>query len=455
MASRKSSVPLSRPTVRGILQPRMTITSRSGIVWLLTGLNLLNYLDRYIIAAVGPKMQDELNLDETQLGFVLTAFMLGYFVTSPVFGALGDRRPRRGLIAVGVALWSIATAVSGLARGFSSMIAARVAVGVGEASYATLAPTIIDDLSDPATKNKWLAIFYMAIPVGSALGFVIGGIVESQWNWRVAFFVAGLPGIALAGLVLLMKEPVRKTHERRNVLEGARDLSSIPLYRGAVLGYIAYTFALGAFAVWAPSYLNRVLDMDLAKANGALGPVLAVAGFVGTWIGGKFGDRAAAAGADAAARTRGYLRVCAVVTGLAAVPALLSLLAPTPVFFFIGFGVCCVLLFSATAPINAALLQSVPEASRASAMAISIFAIHLFGDLPSPPIVGQISDRLRGAHSLESPQADAALRTAMLITLPAFIALGALAWGWFSRSSATTPAAAAGASRPDSQGQGA
>lgn len=412
----------------------MTITSRSGIVWLLTGLNLLNYLDRYIIAAVGPKMQKELSLDETQLGFVLTAFMLGYFVTSPVFGALGDRRPRRGLIAIGVALWSVATAISGLARGFYSMIAARVAVGVGEASYATLAPTIIDDISEPETKNKWLAVFYMAIPVGSALGFVLGGLVESFWGWRGAFFVAGLPGIALAGLVLLMKEPARKEHrDAAPGLGGVGELWRLPLYRGAVIGYIAYTFSMGAFAVWAPSYLNRVLAMDLTKANGILGPVLAGAGFVGTAIGGWLGDRAAK-GADAAARSRGYLRVCAWVTGLAALPALLSLLAPTPLLFFLAFGVCCVLLFSATAPINAALLQSVPEARRASAMAISIFSIHLFGDLPSPPLVGKLADSLRGAHAVDSAEGAASLRTAMLLTLPVFIAIGALAWGWYSRT---------------------
>lgn len=416
------------------------ISSRAGIVWLLTGLNLLNYLDRYIIAAVGPKMQEELKLDETQLGFVLTAFMLGYFVTSPVFGALGDRRPRRGLIAIGVALWSVATAVSGLARGFYSMIAARVAVGVGEASYATLAPTIIDDLSDPATKNRWLAIFYMAIPVGSAMGFILGGVIEAHWSWRGAFFVAGLPGIAFAALVLLMKEPPRKEHARTHGLDGVKELTAIPLYRGAVLGYIAYTFSLGAFAVWAPSYLNRVLDMDLTKANGVLGPVLAGAGFVGTALGGWLGDRASRAAPDGASRTRGYLRVCAIVTGLAAPPALFSLLAPTPVLFFIGFGICCVLLFSATAPINAALLQSVPEARRASAMAISIFAIHLFGDLPSPPLVGKIADVLRGAHPIDSAEGDASLRTAMLFTLPVFIAVGAVAWGLYSRRSAGTVA---------------
>ena len=414
------------------------ISSRSGIVWLLTGLNLLNYLDRYIIAAVGPKMQKQLNLDETQLGFVLTAFMLGYFVTSPVFGALGDRRPRRGLIAIGVALWSVATAVSGLARGFYSMIVARVAVGVGEASYATLAPTIIDDLSEPETRNKWLAIFYMAIPVGSALGYVLGGFLESRWGWRSAFFVAGLPGIAFAALVLLMREPARNQHREgahthHAPLGGVRELWRIPLYRGAVLGYIAYTFSMGAFAVWAPSYLNRVLGMDLARANGVLGPVLAGAGFVGTALGGWLGDRAAK-GTDAGARTRGYLRVCACVTALAAPPALYSLLAPTPVLFFLAFGVCCVLLFSATAPINAALLQSVPESRRASAMAISIFSIHLFGDLPSPPLVGKLADSLRGAHAVATPEGAASLRTAMLLTLPVFIAVGALAWGWYSRT---------------------
>jgi MFS family permease len=153
----------------------MRIKNPYFILALLSGLNLVNYLDRSIASAVGPSLQKDLDLNDVEFGVVIQAFMLGYFLTSPFFGSLGDRFRRRGLIALGVAVWSLATVASGLTRTFAAMVGARVIVGVGEASYATLAPTIIDDLAKPASKNRWLAVFYVAIPVGSALGYVLGG----------------------------------------------------------------------------------------------------------------------------------------------------------------------------------------------------------------------------------------------------------------------------------------
>src|SRR5262249_13139315 len=145
------------------------IQGRYAILALLTALNLINYIDRFLVMAVAPRIQTSLDLSDGEIGWVTSAFMLGYFVTSPLFGYLGDRVPRKLLIAGGVAVWSVATALSGMAGSFASMVAARVLVGVGEASYATLSPTIIDDIASKEAKNRWLAIFYVAIPVGSAL----------------------------------------------------------------------------------------------------------------------------------------------------------------------------------------------------------------------------------------------------------------------------------------------
>ncbi len=412
---------------------RGTITSRSAIVWILTGLNLFNYLDRYVVTAVSPKIQESLDLSDFQIGIVLSAFMLGYFLTSPVFGWLGDRGPRRGLIAAGVLLWSLATAASGLARGFWAMVATRLFVGVGEASYATISPTIIDDLTTPATKSRWLSLFFAAIPVGSAAGFALGGFLEHHWGWRSAFFVAGLPGILLALLVSRIAEPARTarvegTGDREAPRGGAKARTSgygallrIPAYRSAVLGYTAYTFALGGFAAWAPKYLYAVLRMELRTADFWFGALLAAAGFAGTAAGGWLGD--AFPGAD---RVRANLRVCAIVTLLAAPLAALCLVAGSPVAFFAAFGATAFLLFTATAPVNAVILQSVPPSLRATAMAMSIFTIHLLGDLISPPLIGAVSD------------AAGSLRTAMFV-LPVAIAVGAAIWGI---GSATTTAAA-------------
>ena len=129
----------------------------------------MNYIDRYIVAAVLDPMMRELKLSNFEGGLLATAFLIGYFATSPLFGARADKGRRTGLIAIGVAVWSVATVASGLATGFWTLLLARVVVGVGEGSYVALAPTIIDDMTPPDRKGRALAVFYMAQPVGAAL----------------------------------------------------------------------------------------------------------------------------------------------------------------------------------------------------------------------------------------------------------------------------------------------
>ena len=175
------------------------------VLALLTALNLLNYLDRFVLSAVLPKVQDDLHLSNFVGGSLATVFLIGYFATSPVFGQLADRAGAGGrarLLAAGIAVWSAATVASGLVAGTASLVAARALVGVGEASYATIAPTLLDDLAPAERKGRWMAIFYSATPIGSALGYIVGGRVESATgSWRAAFFVAGVPGIAPRGPV--------------------------------------------------------------------------------------------------------------------------------------------------------------------------------------------------------------------------------------------------------------
>lgn len=391
----------------------MRISRPYLVLSLLTGINFINYLDRYVIAAVGPKIQEDLRLSDFQFGIVVNAFMVGYFLTSPLFGALGDRRPRKGLIAAGIAIFSVATAASGLMRSFASMLGARFAVGVGEASYGTLAPTIIDDLAPSSQKSRWLSVFYVAVPVGAALGYLLGGAIEHSYGWRSAFFVAGAPGLLFAGAVLSMTEPKRRDEsaEARPAFAEYRRLAKIPLYQSSVLGYTAYTFALGGFAAFAPKYLYEELGMELRTADFWFGAVLVVAGLVGTAIGGWLGDKWP--GPD---RVRANLRLCAVASLFSLPFAIACFSTSSPVTFFVAIFGTELLLFAATAPINLALLQSVPEELRASAMAASIFVIHLLGDFISPPLIGAISDA-------------STLRTGMWI-LPVAIAIGSAIW-WF------------------------
>lgn len=395
------------------------IRSPRAILALLTALNLLNYLDRYVLSAVLPKIQDDLHLSNFVGGSLATVFLIGYFATSPVFGSLGDRaRPggRKGLIALGIAVWSLATVGSGLARAAGALVLSRAVVGVGEASYATIAPTLIDEFAPAGRKGRWLAIFYTATPVGSALGYVVGGAIEAATHdWRMAFFVAGGPGLVLSLLCLAIAEPERQVTARQpDVLGSARELARIPSYRNVILGYCAYTFALGGFAYWAPKYLAAQYGMAVGKASMVFGLVTVVAGAIGTMGGGVLGDHWTHGKTEDRPALRAAVAVCALSAGLGAPLALLAILGPSPLAFFVLAFPCMVALFLCSGPINVAILRSVPAGLRASAMALSILAIHLFGDLWSPPLIGLAADH-------------APMMWAML-ACPVFFGLGALVW---------------------------
>lgn len=407
------------------------IKNRTAILVLLTGLNLLNYIDRFVMAAVltkvkAPIAEGGLDLTNGEAGLLATAFLLGYFVTSPLFGARADKGARKGLIAIGVAVWSLATVLSGLADSFALLVAARVVVGVGEASYATLAPTIIDDLTPPAQKGRALAVFYLAIPLGAALGYVLGGFIEVRWGWRAAFFVCGGPGLVLALACLWIAEPARKLREPRgSLVEGLKTLSRIPLFRRGVLGYCAYTAGLGAFSHWAPTFIvERFQTLTLDKANYWLGLTTIGAGIIGTVIGGRWADArqrrhpiTVDTAFDAPANKRGtneLLGICAIGMVVAAPLAAIAFVVPVPAGFFGAAFLAQIGLFLSTSPVNAIALRAVPPELRASAMAAQIFAIHLFGDLWSPYVLGVLRDVL--------------VPTAAMMALPITFAVSAILW---------------------------
>ncbi len=393
-------------TLRRVIKRPLTV------VMLLTGLNLLNYLDRWLIAAVSPNIQRELGLSDAQTGGVGSAFLWGYLLFSPLVALLGERVRRTWLIGAGVALWCLATAGSGLAATFATLIAMRVAVGIGEASYASLSPTLIDEISPAAKKARTLAIFYAAIPVGSALGFVVGGALDAAIGWRAAFYVAGGPGVLLALSCFFIADAPPKPRERRaGLVEALRGTLRSPRYVWLVAGFIAQTFALGGFGFWAPHFLERTFHMELSKANTTLGGILVVTGLAGAILGGVVADRSRDHD-----RVRAQVRVCAVTAALAVPFAAWAVLAGSPVAFFVALGLAELFIFSSTAPFNAALMASVPFGLRAMAMAFSIFAGHLLGDIISEPLVGELSDRL------------GSLRPAMYV-LAAAVVVNALAWG--------------------------
>src|ERR1700686_1221963 len=181
---------------------------------ILTLINLFNYLDRWVVASVVESIKkSELHLSDTQLGLVGTGFIVVYTLRSPLFGMFGDRRARPPLIALGVAVWSVATSLAGFARGFASLFIARSGVGVGEAAYGTIAPALLADTFPLSKRGRILSIFFCAIPVGSTAGYVLGGVIHAHLGWRAAFWIAGLPGLVLAVLVLFVRDPPRGIHD--------------------------------------------------------------------------------------------------------------------------------------------------------------------------------------------------------------------------------------------------
>lgn len=388
--------------------------ARRGLI-VLTAINLINYLDRYVPAALGPSLRAALRLTDTEFGLLTSGFIVVYMIAAPAFGALGDRGARPRLIAIGIFAWSFATAAGGLAWSFASLLVARAAVGIGEAAYGTIAPTLLADYYAPALRGRIFSIFYAAIPVGSALSYVVSGQLDVQFGWRSAFIVAGVPGLILAALALRLEDPPRGARER------VAGTGGVPLAGGAyaglarnrpyvltVLGYAAYTFALGGMAAFMPMFLMRVRGLAEGTATSGFGGVLVATGFVGTAIGGWIGDSLLRVTRQA------YLWVSGVATLAAAPLVLVGLTSPKPIVYWGAVVAAEVLLFASTGPINSAIVNAVSPEIRATAMAASIFAIHILGDVPSPAILGAISDR-------------ASLAQAVLI-IPAAVLLAGAIW---------------------------
>jgi len=369
----------------------------------LTFINLFNYVDRWVVSAVLESLKhSELHLTDTQLGFLPTGFLIVYTLTSPIFGTLGDRKSRPPLIAVGVALWSIATSLGGFARGFLSLFIARSGVGVGEAAYGTIAPALLSDTFPLNKRGRVLSIFFCAIPVGSAAGYVLGGFMNEHYGWRAAFWIAGLPGLLLSLLVLFVRDPPRGVEDsgpalsgqpRATVLHAYRDLLRNMPYLLTVLGYGAYTFALGGLAFWMPAFLERERGMTGAQATQTFGAIALCTGLVGTFFGGWLGDF------FLRRSKQSYLWVSGIATLLAAPVTYVALSDSRRAVFLPAIVIAEILIFMSTGPVNSAIINAVAPAERATALGMSVFIMHFLGDIPSPPIIGKISDATSLEHA--------------------------------------------------------
>jgi MFS family permease len=311
----------------------------------------------------------------------------------------------------------------GFATGLGMMILFRVIVGFGEASYGTLSPSWIADVYPPEKRNRALAWFFLAVPVGTAIAYKLGGWMATSYSWRSAFLWAGAPGLALAVAVIFLREPARGATEADGSAATPAPAAGLGAYRAlfaykpyllVIAGYVGYTFAMGGFVVWAAQFFERAHGMELKAANDFFGISVIVTGIlatiIGAWIAAAWQKRSPA----------GNAWLLAISSALAVPTVFAAFLLNDPAAARAALAVSMFLLFLSTGPVNTVILESVPATMRASAMAAAIFAIHLFGDLWSPWIVGAISAR---THDL---------RSAVLWTLPSAIAVCAFFWGWLA-----------------------
>lgn len=391
-------------------------------LFILTLINLLNYVDRWLIAAIMPSIRQEIPMSNTAHGLIISAFILGYMAFSPLFGYLADRFNRINLISIGTALWSIATVFAGFGATAAQIFIARAFVGIGEASTVSTSQAVIADYYPRSKRNQAIAIFTAAIPLGSAMGYLLGGMLEEEFGWRNVFFIAGAPGVLAALLVFLIKEPKRggldkpwfadrPVNFRKDILK----LIKNKIYMKSVLGYTAFTFTVGGVASWAPYYLVNIKGMGLREANLWFGGVTVVFGIIGTLAGGW------GAAYFRKKKRRGDLWFVAMSTLWALPFAVMAFVVDNPYWCLGLLAISEFCLFLAQPSVNVLIMESVSPFMRSTALAFCVFVIHILGDLISPPLVGILADYTSVKMAL------------MILPLPLIIAFF-LYWDIYKRS---------------------
>jgi MFS family permease len=377
---------------------------------LLTALNFVNYIDRYILPGVQEQVKGEFHVSDATLGSLTFWFFLTYMCAAPATGWLGDRFPRKPLIVGCALLISAVNVLTGTVHAFDSLLLRHAVLGIGEASFGIYAPALLSDFYPEDDRNRILTIFYTAIPVGAALGYLVGELVGAHYGWRMPFYVSAVPGFLIAVLIFfLLKEPRRGASDTgaNRLLDDATNgeitkkgnplfrlldaiervlltLGRNPPYLYATLGMAAITFSLGGISAWMPSFLQRS-GFSPNTVGLTLGAITAGAGLGGTAVGGWIAQR----------WLRTNHRALYLVSAWSAL-----LTIPFGVICFFGpratmlpaLGVAMFCIFLGTGPLNAAIVNAVPATVRATAIAMELFLIHALGDTPSPRLIGMVSD---------------------------------------------------------------
>ena len=356
---------------------------------LLIALNLLNYIDRYILPGELSLIQNEFHATREQMGALTTAMFFVYMFAAPLTGWLGDRYRRKPLIIGGAVLWSLATLSTAWVHSYWTLYLRHAIVGIGEASFGIFAPAVIADFYPERDRNRILSIFYVAIPVGAALGYMAGGQMGSTWGWRQPFFICAIPGLIVAVLYgFFGHEPVRGAQDHIKPTTDRATFAGLfrnPAFLTATFGLATLTFAMGGISNWVPEFLHNPIGLSVAKASQVAGASTVIDGILGTAIGGWIAQR------WLRTNHRALYLLSFWSVALTLPFGILLFFGPArwtiPALFLAEF-----FLFLNTGPLNTAIVNSVSAPVRATAVSVNLFCIHFFGDTFSPQIIGRIAD---------------------------------------------------------------
>jgi MFS family permease len=363
-------------------------------LWVLFAINAMNFFDRQILGAVGEPIRKEFGLSDAALGALGTAFTLLYAFVGIPLGRLADKASRKKILSVGVLVWSLMTAASGMAASFWQIFLLRLGVGVGEASCAPAATSLIGDLFPAGKRARALSIFMLGLPVGVALSFAVSGVVARQYGWRAAFLVAGIPGILCAITALFIKEPKRGATETHNVGTDKREGSpyklvlSSPTMLWLIISGALHNFNMYAIGAFITPFLMRYHGADIQTANFVSMIIYGLLGAPGLLLGGFIGDAAMR-------RRKDGRMLVGTLAILASVPfILLALNRRNGDFtgFLILMGVGCALMYFYYSTVYSTIQDVIEPGLRGTAMSIYFLAMYLLGASLGPYIIGLISD---------------------------------------------------------------
>src|SRR5208283_813937 len=394
----------ARPVIPAKLYPRTALA-------LLTALNLLNYIDRSVLFAVQDLVKAEFHRSDAAFGLLTSVFFIFYMCAAPFMGPLSLRFSRKLVIVAGAMVWSGATLLTAVTTSFNGLLIRHTLVGIGEASFVILSPTFVADMFPVEKRGRVMGVFYLAIPVGTALGYLLGGFIGPKYGWRAPFYIGAAPGVLLALLLLLIPEPPLGQFDTSESKAPERDtvksLIHNPAFLTATLGMAMMTFALGGLQVWMPTFLHRAHGYSLLDANIIFGLSTISNGLVASLAGGWISDRLLR-------RTKSAHYLVSAVSLALGIPAMCVALFASGRPMIVGIFVAEFFLLLNTGPLNAAVIDSVGPHVRAAALSANIFIFHLLGDVPSAALIGYMSDRYSLQLAFLGPVVAIALSSAIL-----------------------------------------